>query len=339
MRSLPLLQIAGVLLAGAALAACSEAGTQLPIASNAVSSSSRVPHGAALRRSWMAHVAATTPLVYIGDQRNNEIVVFNQRNGKVVGEITESSGIVFPQGLFVDAKHNLWEVNGPGASSNVEVFPRGSTTASETLNDPEADPALDVTVCRDGTAYVTNNTNFSTGTGSIEVYAAGSTNPTGSLVYPNIAYEYYITCDRKGNIFTDITNGYFTNDVVEFKKGKQSRAVDLNISITNNPGAIKPDSAGNLLIDDQSTSTSTITEYTESGSPTGESITLSGNNVTDFAPSRKGTVVGGSDLFQGAAFVWSWPQGVKQSLDYVDPNKYSAPYGFAFDPNQKGFGS
>lgn len=303
-------------------------GATPPVGQSAAASQTR--H----KNSWMKRVPGNTPLVYLGDQQNDEIVVFDKSNATVVGEITEKSGIVFPQGLFVDAKHNLWVVNGPGSDSDVEVFPRGSTTASETLSDTEGDPAMDVTVCNDGTAYVTNNTNFSTGTGSIEVYPAGSTEPTSSLVYPNIAYEYFVTCDRKGNIFTTITNQYFTNDVVEFKKAQQSGATDLNISL-NNPGAIKPDNARNLLIDDQGANT--IAEYTESGSPTGKSITLSGN-VTDFAATRSGKFVGGSDLRQGAAFAWSWPQGVKQTLDYVDPNKYSAPYGFAFDPGQKGLG-
>jgi hypothetical protein len=282
----------------------------------------------------MAHIDATTKLVYMGDQQNNEVIVFNERNGSVVGELMESSGIVWPQGLFVDAKHNLWVVNGPGANSNVEVFPRGSTTAAETLSDPQADPAMDVTVCRDGTAYVTNNTNFSGGVGSIEVYAPGNTSPTGSLIFPNLAYEYFVTCDRKGNIFSTITNGYFTNDVIEFKGAQQSGATDLNISL-NNPGAIKPDSSGNLLIDDQGSNT--IAEYTEAGAPTGVSITLSGN-VTDFAPARNGKFVGGSDLRKGAAFTWSWPGGTQRSLQYNDPNKYSSPFGFAFDPGQKGFG-
>lgn len=335
MRSLSLLHVASGLAAGAVLAACSAGGTQLPITGGTAQSAARAPHRPAIvRPSWMAHIDATAPLAYVGDQQNDEVVVFNQRTGKVVGEITETSGVVFPQGLFVDAEHNLWVVNGPGADSNVKVFPRGSTTATRTLSDPEGDPAMDVTVCHDGTAYVTNNTNFSIGSGSIEVYAPGSNSPTSSLVFPNVAYEYFVTCDTKGNLFSTITNQYFTNDVVEFKKAKQSGATDLNISL-DNPGAIKPDIAGNLLIDDQGANT--ISEYTEAGTATGESITLSGN-VTDFAVSRSGSVVGASDLRKGAAFVWSWPQGVKQTLQYTDPNKASAPFGFAYDPGQKGIG-
>jgi hypothetical protein len=46
--------------------------------------------------------------------------------------------------------------------------------------------------------------------------------------------------------------------------------------------------------------------------------------------------LGGSDMRSGAAFVWAWPQGVKQGFDYVNPTKQSAPYGFADDPGQKG---
>ncbi|HEX3671567.1 MAG TPA: hypothetical protein VHT92_07690 [Candidatus Cybelea sp.] len=336
MRSLFPLRIVCGLFAGAAmLGACSTGGSQLPAAG--ANSPQNAHRGAAPRHSWMAHVDSSTRLVYVGDDENNEIMVFNQKTGKVVGEITESSGIADPQGLFVDASHNLWVVNGANGGSiqyRILMFPRGSTTRGEVLSDPDASNPMDLTICRNGTTYVTNNENFSTGTGSIEVYAPGSTSPTGTLVFPNVAYEYFVTCDSRNNVFTDITNQYFSNDVVEFKKGKQSGATDLNVSL-NNPGAIKVDNAGNLLIDDQGSNT--IAEYTKAGSPTGASITLTGN-VFDFAVSRSGAFVGGSDLYKGGAFVWSWPGGSEQSTQYVNPNPHSLNFGFAFDPGQRGFG-
>ncbi|HEY2474605.1 MAG TPA: hypothetical protein VGI19_07350 [Candidatus Cybelea sp.] len=310
------------------LAACS-GGSELPAVGG--SSLQTLHRNVAPRRSWMAHIDAKMPLVYVSDQQNNAIIVFNAKSGAVVGQIM-GNGLDFPQGIFVDEKHNLWVAN--QLLHDVLVFARGSTTPSETLDDSNG-YAMDVTVCRNGTVYVTNNTSLSTGSGNIEVYAGGSTTPTGELIFPNLAYEYFLTCDRKGNIFSTITNLYFTNDVVEFKKGKQSGATDLNIPL-NNVGAIKLDAAGNLLIDDQGTNT--LTEYTEAGKATGKSIMLTGN-VYDFAVTRSGARVGGADLLKGTAYAWSWPGGTQQSVDYVDPNQNPGPFGFAYDPPRKGFGT
>jgi hypothetical protein len=275
----------------------------------------------------MAHIDAATPLVYVSDQQNQAVIIFNAKTGAVLGQLA-GVGMDWPQGIFVDQHHNLWVTNQDG--HNVFEFPRGATSPSVTLDDSTGYPT-DVTVCRNGTVYVTNNTNISNGTGSIEVYAKGSTSPTGELTNPNVAYEYFLTCDRKGNIFTTITNMYFTNDVVEFKKAQQSGWYDLNIPL-NNAGAIKLDKAGNLLIDDQGANT--LSEYTEAGQATGTSITLTGN-VYDFAVSKNGALVGGADLLKGTAYAWSWPSGTQQGVTYVDPNQNPGTYGFAYDPPER----
>ncbi|HEX3457619.1 MAG TPA: hypothetical protein VHR97_06640 [Candidatus Baltobacteraceae bacterium] len=111
-----------------------------------------------------------TPLVYVSDDANNLIDVFD-RDGTL--EYTITNGVHAPVGMYVDARHNLWVAN-PG-DNNVLVFPRGSMTPSTTLED--ADQLNDVAVCHDGTVFVASSNNA----GGVAVYPRGHTTPTRRL--------------------------------------------------------------------------------------------------------------------------------------------------------------
>jgi hypothetical protein len=269
--------------------------------------------------SWMIRPDARTRLAYISDNLANNVTVFDL-NGTMQGQI---DGLSYPGGLFVDSKHNLWVAN--GGANNILEFARGATTPFNTLDDPSAGP-LDVTMCPNGTLYVAGSNST-----AIEVYPRGSVNPTRSLTYPGAGQNDALTCDATGNVFATIVVS-FHGGVVEFPRGKQHGATQLPISL-GGPGGIKPDNAGNLLVDDQSAQT--ITEYTEAGSPTGHSISTASDCI-NFGVTNNSKVVGcpvyvayKTSYGQSYAF----PAGT--SLQTYS-GSFMLPYGFAFDPGQKG---
>lgn len=124
----------------------------------------------------------------------------------------------------------------------------------------------------------------------------------------------------------------FRGGVVKFPNGKQHGATQVPISLSG-PGGIRPDGAGNLLIDDQSAQT--VTEYTEAGSPTGKSIHTASDCIK-IAVTRDSTVVGcavyaPSGTSEGQSY--AFPAG---TIRYTYSSTFMLPYGFAFDPGQKG---
>ncbi len=271
------------------------------------------------KTSWMSRPDARMRLAYISDNLANTVTVFNL-NGTTEGQI---DGLSYPGGLFVDSKHNLWVAN--GGANNVLEFARGATTPSNTLNDSGAGP-VDVTMCPNGTVYVAGGNST-----AIEVYPRGSTSPTRSLTYPGAEQTDALTCDAAGNVFATIVIS-FHGGVVEFPRGKQHGASQLPISL-GGPGGVKPDNAGNLLVDDQSAQT--ITEYTEAGSPTGNSIATAYDCI-NFGVLRNSKVVGcpvyvAYKTSYGQSY--TFPGGT--SLQTYS-GSFTLPYGFAFDPGQKG---
>ena len=95
----------------------------------------------------------------------------------------------------------------------------------------------------------------------------------------------------------------------------------------------EPDGAGDLLVDDQSAQT--ITEYTEAGVATGNAINTASDCI-NFGVMRDSKVVGcavyaASGISEGQSY--AFPAGtVRQTYS----SAFTLPYGFAFDPGQKG---
>jgi hypothetical protein len=285
----------------------------------ALAAASRLP--SRQTASWMnqpdAHAAPG--LVYISDTLANNVTVFDTA-GKMQGQI---GGFNFPGGIFVDGKHNLWVAN--NVANNVLEFARGATTPSKTLSDPGAGPN-DVTICPNGAIYVLGSDST-----TIEVYAKGHLKPTRGITFAGSQQNDFLTCDKKGNVFVTMVVS-FHGGVVEFPGGKQQGAVQLPISM-GGPGGIKPDDAGNLLVDDQSAQT--VTEYTEAGAPTGLSIKTAFDCI-GIGVMRDSKVVGcavyaASGTSEGQSY--NFPGGAARQ---TYSGSFMLPYGFAFDPGQKG---
>jgi hypothetical protein len=325
------------------LAACSGGNSQAPALSGSTNSLGQKLSGSgtSLRslvpntsHGFMQAIDARTQLVYMSSWGTASVVDVSAMNGRQVGQIT--NGLAEPQGLFVDAKGSLWVAN----ASNVLVYPHGSLSPSKTLTDSVGDPT-DVTVCADGTAYVADlYDNSSSNHASVQVYAHGSTTPTGNLDYASDFRNPFLTCDAAGNVFVALLTGESVGDggVVEFPHGKQKGAKDLGI-VLQSPGGIKPDNAGNLLVTDLIGHT--ITEYAENGSPTGQSI-ATGTATEGIAVTREGGIVlGATDTTQEGpvGISWSWPAG-KQLRVYTCCSRIGPPLqvndDVAFYPGQKG---
>jgi hypothetical protein len=311
------------------VAGCSGGTSQTP----ALSSTANSLGATNTNRGFMQKMDAQTHLLYMSSWATSSVIEVLTMSGLQVGQI--ENGIATPSGLFVDTNGNLWVAN----TTNVVVYPHGGLSPSKTLSDPTG-PPTDVTVCPNGTAYVADLYDTSNGDqSSIQVYAHGSTKPTGNLTYPNDFRNPYLTCDAAGNVFVALLAGQSVGDgrVVEFPLGKQQGAKDLGI-VLQDPSGIKPDNAGNLLVTDLVAQT--ITEYTENGSPTGLSIATK-TQVEDIAVTENGRVLlGAADRIAGPYGVsWSLPSGKKLRV-YNCCSRIGPPlqdgFGVAFYPGQKG---
>ena len=116
--------------------------------------------------------------------------------------------------------------------------------------------------------------------------------------------------------------------VIEFPAGS-NRAQLLPISLPN-PVDVKPDPAGNLLVlDAAGDGENTVTEYTEAGTPTGQSMPTDGN-WSEMAISPNGKQIFGSDMNALDGSLRAFPSG-KQLRTYPDSG-FRQLGGIAYDP-------
>ncbi|HYL26680.1 MAG TPA: hypothetical protein VEW74_02535 [Candidatus Nitrosotalea sp.] len=240
----------------AGLAGCNGA------ASGSLGSASALPNGqarAASSRPRMDVSGCGKSLVYVTSY-NNSVYVYNQKQsgGTPCGQIT---GVTNPQGLFVDKQRNLWvAIAGDCRTqfSSVLEFAPGGSAPIKTLTDP-AGPATDVAVDnRSGTVYVTNFFGYTKGcisgnNGSVQVYADGSTTPTGTLSDPNMTYAFNDAVDNQGNLYVtylEVSGPSGSGRIDEWLGGSGSPS-DLGITLTA-PGGVQTTKTGALLVCDQS---------------------------------------------------------------------------------------
>jgi hypothetical protein len=211
----------------------------------------------------------------------------------------------------------------------VLVFPRGSSTPSEALIDPNQ--PSDVTICPDGTAYVAD----SAGLGGIGVYPPGHTKPTRRLVAESSGTggnEYYVTCDAAGNVFaTGLIGVSPFAAATGWIGGKQSGYYLL-------PGnglylaGIDATSSGTLLIVSYHGSVPGVVEYTEAGKATGKAIDTGSHFWAGIALNRKADVVLGADPGLRMGVSRGFPN--ERLLHEYKSSNLNLPEGIAFDPGR-----
>jgi hypothetical protein len=209
-------------------------------------------------RPRMEASGCSKSVVYVTSY-NNSVYIYDQKHNSQTpcGQIT---GVTNPQGLFVDKARDLWvAVAGDCRTqfSSVLEFAPGNSTPVKTLTDPDG-PATDVAVDNaSATVYVTNFFNYTKGcisgnNGTVEVYAGGSTTPTGSLSDPNMNYAFNDAIDDLGNLYVtylEISGPSGTGRIDEWHGGSGSPS-DLGITLKA-PGGIQTTKTGALLVCDQ----------------------------------------------------------------------------------------
>ena len=151
--------------------------------------------------------------VFVSDYLGNVVQEFEAKNG---GTVTATiSDVVGPQGMDTDRHQNLY-VTSQGTSS-VNVYTPGSYTASKILNEGNQQAPASVAVCPDGTVYVSNTyANYGYQNGSIQIFAPGSTSPTGSIPDGNIYFSFFVACDAAGNVWYDYLDNNIVTGVAEY---------------------------------------------------------------------------------------------------------------------------
>jgi hypothetical protein len=200
----------------------------------------------------------STSVVYVTSY-DNSVYIYDQAHNRKTpcGQIT---GVVNPQGLFVDKHHHLWvAISGDCKTqfSSVLEFAPGQPMPIKTLQDPDG-AATDVAVDNaSGTVYVTNFFNYTTGcvsgnNGVVEVYAKGSTTPTGVLSDPHMNYAFNDAVDNHGNLYVTYLelNGPTGSGRIDEWLGGTGSATDLGITLQA-PGGIQTTATGALLVCDQ----------------------------------------------------------------------------------------
>ena len=260
-------------------------------------------------------------LVYVSDQKNNLIDVFDEK-GTLLSTIT--TGVKAPVGLFVDAQHNLWVAN-PGANDVLE-FARGATAPSRRLRDRNL--PNDVTVCGNGTAFVADTANI----GGIGVYPPGRDRPARRLLAVGSdggGPAFYVTCDATGNIFATGFVGFSPYPAtMVWRRGRES-GWHLLPQATWSTNGIKVTAARTLLISTIAGSHAVIEKFTEDGNATGREM-LTGSIWSDIALNAQQGVVFGTDTRQGVVVAREFPRGTIRHT-YSNAN-LAQPAGVAVDP-------
>lgn len=246
----------------------------------------RVPGRVQLGRSWVMAEAKRDDLLYISDLEAQAVFIYKYgHDNKLVGTIT---GFFNPEGLCVDTTGDVWVTNDTSEGEHqILEYAHGSTTPTQTLDDPDGrvngcsvDPIT-------GNLAVTNFWGPYEGAGGVSIYPHGSGSPV-SYTDSNIYYYYYCGYDNKGDLFVDGLGYGSTFGFAELPSGSSS-LVDIGLDQTIYlPGGVQWDGEY-LAVGDQvavkHSFTSTIYQFSISGSTgteVGTTILTGSNQVAQF---------------------------------------------------------
>ena len=185
--------------------------------------------------------SATQTLLYACAFTANECVWYVRGHDVVAGTLT---GLSLPSGVGVDTAGNVYVAN--FGAQNIPVYARGSTTLVKTLDDGGHLP-VDVKVDANGTVYVANLQDVNRSSGSISVFAPGSTTITRVITDPNFGTVTGVAVDENHELVAcyDNANGGFCDEFV--------RARGHGVTVVSNPGSagmegLAFDPAGDLAV-------------------------------------------------------------------------------------------
>jgi hypothetical protein len=175
-------------------------------------------------------------LLYASSYDGGYVNVYPERgnNQEPIGKLT--ADLVSPQGMDVDAHHQLWVAN--TNAFNVVAFKRGATTPFTTLSDPNYYP-IEVAVDGNGTVYAANAESTTGPPGNVTVWTKGNTNPTGTLTYSDFQIVLGVGVDPSNNVFVSYIPKSGPPAMIEFPAG----------STTGQPVAIQDANVGEMSFD------------------------------------------------------------------------------------------
>jgi hypothetical protein len=228
----------------AAAAACSSNSSSLaPV--QRVAGSPHVHHAGS---PHVHHAGSPCPasVVYVVTISTPTIEIFDRAHlhAKPCGTIT---GFQAPYGLFVDSKGNLWVAD--AFAQKVYEFTPGTNLPAQTLSDPNGQPIAVVINEATQTAYVTEYQNNVNPTTLVEIYANGSTVPTGSLNDPFARNGGSDAIDKQGNLYVTFMTQSNTAQVDRWTHGTGTPA-NLQLKGLISAGAIVTTASGALAICD-----------------------------------------------------------------------------------------
>lgn len=205
----------------------------------ACNASLQTPPPAESTRSWMSPAAKSSDLLYVTDEGNYHVYVYDYPSGTLVGTLDTAYGS--PTGLCVDKKGNIFitEYNG----QEVLEYKHGGTNPIASLYDP-GQPigcAIDPTT---GNLAVANEMSPSGGYGNIAIYANAKGEPKTYQDTSALELPYWCAYDNAGNLFIDgdyIKSG-FKFVFVEMPKGSSGTFRTLSLAYPpGSPGGVQWD--------------------------------------------------------------------------------------------------
>jgi sugar lactone lactonase YvrE len=214
--------------------------------------------------------------------------------------LTPVTGFSEANGVAVDAAGNLYIA----AGSQVDIVPKGSTTATGATQITGFNLAVGVAVDANGVIYVTDS-----GNAQLDIVPKGATSLTGAVQITGFGGVGGVAVDASGNIYvTDTVNGQI--DILPEGATSLSQAVQITGLSTNTivtgagpipyqgPTGIAVDVSGNIYVADAAdaqvyvipkgaTSLTTATRITGFNTPMGVAVDASGNiYVADFGANQ-----------------------------------------------------
>jgi NHL repeat len=176
--------------------------------------------------SWMSPDAKKRDLLYVTDEGNYHVYVYDYPSGKLVGTLDAAYGS--PTGLCVDKKGHIFvtEYNG----QEVLEFAHGGTTPIASLYDP-GQPIGCAIDSKTGNLAVANEMSPSGGYGNIAIFAKAKGTATTYTDWSAMELPYWLSYDNAGNLFIDgefIQSG-FRFVFVELTPGSSGKFTTLSM--------------------------------------------------------------------------------------------------------------
>jgi hypothetical protein len=231
----------------AILAGCSSAG--------GTASGPVIPSGSDASAINRPETKGAGAAAFISDWDNHVIDIIS-RNGTVT--TLHDYG---PEGVAVDASHNLYAIDATGP--DVLVYAPPYTGTPKVLTGAGVEPT-GVAVDSNGNVAVTSLGSPSGGPGGVVFYAKGATAPTNTIpANSKFAGDFYCAFDAAGNLYLDSKNGsgpFEAGEVVGGIKGTSVKPLTTK-NLVQYPGGMQVTESGYIAILDQGNGNGAPTIY------------------------------------------------------------------------------